>query len=135
MSRSTFAGPVRSGVETGVSATRTIGTFPAYVETTALTTTQVALMPSQSANIHDLYVKVLANSSGGAGGTAINFGIAGDATFYGTITVSAVGFHRLNATQVSARNLANASGAVLVAAPTASAASNFVAGVGYLQNP
>ena len=103
--------------------------IPQYVEATAVGTATAAFLPASS--IMDLYVKAIANSSGGDGGTVVNVGIGTDATYFGTITVSAKGLHRI--TNVSARNLQSVSGAVVAACPSATAASIFVVGVGYVR--
>jgi hypothetical protein len=100
-----------------------------YQEATALATATVAFLPTSG--IMDLYAKVIVNGSATDGGMVVNVGVGADATYFGTITVSARGIYRL--TNVSARNLANASGAVVAAAPGASAASNVVVGVGYVR--
>lgn len=100
-----------------------------YQEATALTTSTVADIPL--CDIVDLYAKVIVNGSANDGGMVVNIGIGTDATRFGTISVSARGLYRL--TNVSARMLAGASGAVVAAAPGASAASNVIAGVGYFK--
>lgn len=103
--------------------------IPQIVEATALATATVAFLPAST--IHNLYVKAIVGSSAAAAGSIVNVGIGTDATYFGTITTSGAGLYRL--TNVSARNLQSVSGAVVAAAPSATAASIFVVGIGYFR--
>lgn len=108
----------------------TLGAFVIAQESTAetATTAQIALLPN-SANIVGLGVKVLRHSSGGEGGTEIRIGNGAAIDYFGTVTVSAAGVFKF--TNVCARRLQGASGAVYAAGITATAASSFVPYVEY----
>lgn len=112
-----------------------VGIMPVYLEATvaASTTSQIGTLPS--CDIFDLYVKVLVASSAAAGGTQVNIGTATDSAKITQVTVSAVGFYRVdsrNGTAVSARAMVAFSGAIFAVAPNSTATGNFVVGVGYL---
>lgn len=128
-----FEGIVTHGVS-AASATRTIG-YPLLTQeatAAASATAQIALLP-ESANIVGFGLRVLANSSGAAGGTQILVGNQSVIDYFGSITVSAAGSYRISG--VSARRLTGTSGAVMIAAPTATAATNFVGRVEYYHRP
>ena len=100
-----------------------------YQEATAVATATIANLPG--CDILGFRVRAVVNGSAGAGGMVTNIGVGADATFYGTQTVSARGLYF--PTDVSARNLTNASGAVVAACPGASAGSVVVVGVQFLK--
>jgi hypothetical protein len=107
-----------------------------YVEGTCRATATIATLPP--CNIFDMYVKVLARSSGGAGGTEIKVGFGAAIDSFATINVSGNGqIYRPDTNTASNYNditlLQGASGAVVAAAPTASANANFVVGIGYFR--
>lgn len=101
-----------------------------YVESTVRTTATAAFLPSSS--IFDIYVKALVGSSAADGGSDVEIGIGTDSTYFGTIRTSGAGMFRI--TVASAINFQNVSGAIVAAAPSATANSNFIVGVGYKRN-
>ena len=132
--------PVVSGGNTNKSITQhtmlqTLG-IPQYVEVTCLATTTIANLPADS-NIFDIYVRCIQRSSGAAGGTTVNIGRAGAAAYFGEIVVSAKGIWRqesnIGNSILGDNELIKTSGAVVAAAPTATAAANFAVGIGYFR--
>lgn len=100
-----------------------------YQEATAVATATIANLPL--CDIQDFVVKVVVNGSAAAGGLVTNIGVGGDAAFYGTQTVSARGIFWPS--NVSARNFAAASGAVVAACPGASAGTVVIVGVEFIK--
>lgn len=106
--------------------------IPQYVEATCRATATVAFLPLSS--IFDVYVKVLVASSALAGGSNVNVGIGTQAQRFGEIETSGSNFYRLtNALAGVGGSFINVSGAIVAAAPTATAASSFVVGIGYFR--
>lgn len=118
----TFAGQVRHG---------TAGFAVIQQSATTRATAQIANLPPGS-SIVGPSLKVLAASSGADGGTQILLGNSDAIDFFGSITVSGTG--QFDLTAVSATRLQNVSGAVFMAAPTATANSNFLGIVRYYQS-
>lgn len=105
---------------------------PQYVEGTCLATATVAFLPRCS--IFDIYVKVLVGSSAINGGSSVNIGVGTAAQYYGVIETSGLSLYRPNRGDASdGGRFINASGAIVAAAPTATAAANFVVGIGYFR--
>lgn len=110
-----------------------------YQEATCRATATVADLPT-GATIFDIYAKVLVGSSAAAGGTQIIIGRNAQANRYAEMVVSGNSVYRPNdsldgAPPAGAWNnlpsLQTTSGAVIAAAPTASAAASFIVGIGY----
>jgi|CXWL01.1.fsa_nt_gi hypothetical protein len=113
--------------------------IPQYVEGTCRATATVAFLPGP-VNIFDIYVRSLVGSSADAGGSDVEIGVGNNPNYYATIATSGGGasgttlIHAPSFDSISNVNrLIRASGAVIAAAPTATAASNFVVGIGYFR--
>ena len=105
---------------------------PQYVEGTCRATATVAVLPR--CNIFDIYTRILIGSSVAAGGSIVNVGVGTNAIFYTTIPTSGISFVRTSVNAFENPNsLIGASGAVVAAAPTASAGASFVVGIGYFR--
>lgn len=104
-----------------------------YVEGTCRATATVAVLPR--CNIFNIYVKALVASSAAAGGSDVNVGIGTQAGRYaGSIPTSSRGLYPAASNQYGvASAMTNTSGAVVAAAPTASANASFVVGIGYFR--
>ena len=130
-SAGTFTGRLRQGVSAATSAADSRGDILVVQETTVTNATaRVAFLPTTS-NIAALKVKVLVGGSAAAGGLNVYAGIAGNKSFFGKITVSALGFYEFTA--VSARNLTGVSGGVEMVCSGASANTNCIGVVTYYQ--
>ena len=110
---------------------------PQYVEGTCRATATVAVLPPNS-TIFDIYVKALVESSVGAGGTNIEIGRIDSKAYFGEILVSANQFYRMAGyssfqAPTNINRFQRTSGAVVAAAPTASACASFVVGIGYFR--
>lgn len=114
--------------------------IPQYVEGTCRATATVAFLPL--CNIFDIYVKNLVGSSALAGGSLVRIGIGTNISRFAIVNTSGLNLYRPNDSPDGAppgggypdsNNLQNVSGAIVAAAPTASAAANFIVGIGYFR--
>lgn len=95
MSKTTFSGPVRTGVDTGVAATRTIGTVIAAQRVTVDSSNSAGapatmLMPS-GVDVIEYLVDVETPFAAGAMATAQEFSISHGASLVTNVVVSASG--------------------------------------------
>lgn len=94
------------------------------------TTNVVALT---SADLTGFYVRAMPGSSGGAGGSIVQIGVATDQTRLGTVTTSGIGFYDLVFPNMSAAAMRNFTGTITAVAPSATAASVFMVGAYFLK--
>jgi hypothetical protein len=111
--------------------------IPQYVEATCRATATVADLPTNS-NIFDIYVRALVGSSANAGGSNVEIGRANSEGYFASIVTSGLGTYRQdtdypNSGFNSPGRLIKTSGAVVAAAPNASANASFVVGIGYFR--
>lgn len=91
MGKTTFRGPVRVGIDTGVASTTTIGRLVAEQATTVNATTsgaQNVVIPANS-RISDIYVDLWAAAATNTQGVNIRVGNSGQADAYATLKTSA----------------------------------------------
>lgn len=110
MGRTTFSGPVRTGQDTGVPATTTLGTLLAHQYATVVSNTSggSSIVLPANAKIVDMILEVLVSASGNATGVTTRVGTGTDPTQLASITATAKGTYRPGVT----KNFAAASAAV-----------------------
>lgn len=103
-SAATITGIFRQGVNTGASATTTLGYVLVSQEATVggAATAQVAFLPTLS-NIHSIKVKVLTGGSAAAGGLETRIGIPSNGAWLGSILSSAVGIFQVASVAIMGR--------------------------------
>lgn len=111
MARTTFSGPVRTGRDTGVPGTTTIGTLVATQMTTVADATSGAssIVLPQDAGIKGMSVIVVTPATTtNTQGMLIRVGTTTDAVYYANIKVSAAGVYYVGvAPNVAAASAAN----------------------------
>lgn len=141
MARTTFAGPIRTGLDTGIPGTTTVGSVVLSQETTVTRTnsaqTLVARLPDNS-DVHEFLVTVTsAFSSGFAGIAEIRIGTTANETRFGTMRVAGAGHYRLVApaqvtdgrlvmTQISTVTRTNSAGTLVARVPDGSDVLDFI---------
>lgn len=145
MGKTNFSGPVKTGKDTGVSSTRTVGTVIAAQRVTVDSSNSAGapatmLLPS-GADVVDYLVDVEAPFAAGALATAAEFSISHGSTLVTNVVVSASGRYDAidDGTKTDTSSLRNVTATVEAFVSTQSLASALTAGqamltVYYVQN-